>query len=99
MNAIAKQGIGPTQRTHKAPRVGIKQKLVGIETVAFLRIVGSVGAVAVNQTKACVGKIAVPDLIGTFRKIETRDFAAAGRVEQTKLDSSCMRGEDRKICA
>ena len=99
MNAIAKQRVGPTQRAGEAPRIGVEQKLVRIETMTVLRIIGSVGTVAVNQTKARIGEIAVPDLVGAFRQIEARDFAPAGRIEQTKLDSLGMRREDRKIGA
>ena len=71
-------------------RIGIEQKLVRVEAMAFLRVIGSVGAIAVDQTGARIGQIAVPDFVGAFRQIETRDFAAAaGSNRQSSIRSAC----------
>jgi hypothetical protein len=41
----------------------------------------------------------MPDFVGAFGQIKARDFAAAGRIEQTKLDAFGVRGEDGEIGA
>ena len=62
-----------------------------IKAMAVLRVIGAVGAIAVNQPAARIRQIAMPDFIGTFRKRQTGDFAAAVWIEQTKLDTLRMR--------
>ena len=62
--------------SRQATGIGIEQKLVRIESVAVLRAIGTVGAIAVDHAGSRIGQIAVPDFIGTFRQIETRDLAA-----------------------
>ena len=46
--AIAEMRIAPYQPSGKPPRIGVEQKLVGVEAVALLRRVGAVNAIAVE---------------------------------------------------
>ena len=70
VHAIAEQRIGRAQLAGQAPRIGIEQQLVMVEAMAVLRLVGAIGAIAVDQAGARIGQIAVPDLVGAFRQLE-----------------------------
>ena len=67
--------------------------------MAVLRLVGAVGAIAVDQAGARVRQVAVPDLVGAFRQVEARDLAPAGRIEQAELERCGVGGEDREVGA
>ena len=62
-----------------------------------LRVVWTVGAIAVDRAGFGIWQIAVPDLVGVFGHGETGDFAPAGRIEQAQIDPLGMGGEDGEI--
>jgi len=99
LRAIAVQCIGPVQTPDEPGCIGIEQQLVWIEAMTALRVVWTVGAIAVDRAGFGIWQIAVPDLIGVFGHGETRDFAPAGRIEQAQIDPLGMGGEDREICS
>ena len=79
--------------------VGVEQQLVGVEAVAVLGIVRAVDAVAVDLSRAGVGQITVPDLIGTGRQQDARNFARRVGVEQAQFNRRGMRRKQRKVDA
>ena len=70
-----------------------------IKAMTVLGAVRPMRAIAVNQACSRIGEVAVPDFVGTFRKIETRNFAAAARIEQTKLDTLGVCRKYCKVCS
>jgi hypothetical protein len=94
-----KQSVGPAQTPVDAPRIRIEQQLMRIESVPGLRLVGSMGAITIEQARTRIGQIAVPDFIGELRQREARDLASPRRIEQTKLDPLGMRREHCEIDA
>jgi hypothetical protein len=65
--AVAEQRIGPAHLASQLPGVGVQQKLVRVEPMAVARLVRAMGTVAVEQPRAGLRQVAVPDLIGAFR--------------------------------
>ena len=68
----------------------IEEKFVGIEAMSLVGIVWAVDPVSVNQARARLGQIAVPDLIGLLLDSDTVQFPAACRVEEAELYTFCM---------
>ena len=67
--------------------------------MAFLRLVRTMDAVAVERAGPDTGQIAVPDLVGVFRQHHALGFRAGLFVEQAQFDAVCVSGKDRKIGA
>ncbi|MCY1432987.1 hypothetical protein D9M71_490050 [compost metagenome] len=66
-DGVAEQRFGPFQTAHQLFGVGVDQQLVGVETVAVLRLVGAVHAVAVDLSGVGIGQVAVENFVGVFR--------------------------------
>ncbi|MCY1183857.1 hypothetical protein D9M73_245080 [compost metagenome] len=64
---VAEQRLRPAQPAHQLLGVGVDQQLVGVETVAVLRLVGAVNAVAVDLSGVGIGQVAVENFVGVFR--------------------------------
>src|SRR5690606_24822505 len=82
---IAVNRVVPRDAPHQPPGVGIDQKLVRVVAMTLLRLVGAVDAQPVKLPWAQVGKIAVPYLVGIFRKGDALYLALAIPVEQANL--------------
>ena len=67
--------------------VRVEQKLVGIEAVTGFRFERAVHPESVERPRADVGHVAMKDLIGQFRKLETVGLAPAFGVEQANVDA------------
>src|ERR1700733_15828427 len=89
--------IAPHQPAGEPPRIGIEQKLVRIETMALLRRIGTVNAIAVKLAGRDVIQIAMPDVFSALGKFDPLDFAPALAVEKTELDLLGIGGEQREI--
>ena len=96
---MTEQRIGPSELAGNPPRIGVEQQLVGIEAVSALRLIGAMGAIAVQQTDLRIRQVAVPHLIGEFRQCIGCDLPLALRIEQTKVDALSVRGEHREVRA
>ena len=57
-----------------------------IEAVTLLGLIRAVNPVAVQQARACLRQIAMPDLVGAFLERNALDFAPPALVEQAQLD-------------
>ncbi|MND86631.1 hypothetical protein D3C80_786060 [compost metagenome] len=66
-NGVAEQRFGPFQAAHQLFGVRVDQQLVGVETVAVLRLIGAVYAVAVDLSGVGIGQVAVENFVGVFR--------------------------------
>ena len=49
-------------------------------------IVGAMHSVAIQEARACVWQVSVPDLVRIFRKRDPLDFPASRVVKEAKLD-------------
>src|SRR5262245_47275019 len=65
-NSVPEQGITPPHHARNSLSIGVKQQFVGIESMAFVRRVGSMHSVAIKLSRAHFRQIAVPDLVGLF---------------------------------
>src|ERR1700685_455339 len=89
--------IAPHQPTGEPPRIGIEHKLVWVETVAVLRCIGAVNAVAVKLAGRDVVQITMPDVLGALGQFDAFDLAPALAVEKTELDLLRIGGEQREV--
>ncbi len=96
---VAEDRIVPADLAVEFQRVGVEQQLVGIEAVAVVRLVGTVDAIAVKLAGADLGQVAVPDLVGVFRKRHPGQLAPSAAVEEAELDPAGVGGEEREIRA
>jgi hypothetical protein len=69
----------------KSLTVGIDQKLIRVEAVPGIRLVGAVHPIAVNLSRRDIRKIAVKDVFGAFRQRDPLYFVTIA-VEQTQFD-------------
>src|SRR5262249_47634807 len=81
----------------EAPRIGIEQELVGIETVAALGRIGPVHAIAVKLAGRDIIEIAVPDVLGALREFDALELATPLGVEQADVDLFRISREKREI--
>ena len=79
---VAEQLGPPAQLSDQLLGVGIEQQLVGVEAMSGVGLVGSMNAIAIDRAGAGRRQIAVPDLIGIFRKLDALDFGFTVGVEQ-----------------
>src|SRR5215469_1249016 len=77
----------PFQIPEMSARIRVKHQFVGIEAVSGGRFVGPAYTVAVNRAGMRVRDIAMPDLVGEFGQLDSRDLTLASVVEETKLDA------------
>src|SRR6185437_10387867 len=68
--AVAEMRIAPDERPFEPLGVGLDEELVGIEALPLLRAVGSMGAIAVEESRLGLGKVAVPDLIRALAQLD-----------------------------
>jgi hypothetical protein len=95
---VGEERIAPLDRPGDRLRVRIDEELRGVEALPLGRGVRSVDAVAVVLSRAHVGQIAVPDLVGALhhRNLLALD-GVVGPLEQTELDRRRLLGEERKV--
>src|SRR5262245_55395232 len=77
--------------------IGIEEKLVGIEAMALIGLIGTVDAIAVELPRPHLIEMHMADILRALRHDHACALAGAGRVEQTELDLLGMRGEQRKV--
>jgi hypothetical protein len=78
-------------------RVRVKQELVRVEAVPFLRGVGTVNAIAVDLAGADAANPAMKDLVGIFGQLYPSDLFAALGIEEAEFNLCCMSGEEREV--
>src|ERR1700716_2004625 len=98
-DGIAKQGIVPLQLSNDLLAIGVEKKLVVVEAVTRRRRIGAVHAVAIDLTRPSVRKIAVPNLVGIFRKFYALDLLLAFEIEKAELHLGGVGREQREIDA
>src|SRR5690606_38599294 len=79
--------------------VRVHEQLVGIEAVARIGLVGPVYADAVDGAGADTLEVAVPDLVGVFRQVDTGDLRLAAPIEEADFDLGRGGGEDGEVRA
>ena len=95
---VGEQLVRPLQGPADRLRVGIEQKLRGIEAQPGVRIVRSVHAIAVELAGLDVGQIQVPDPVRSLADPHA-GLVLARRIEQAQLDRFRAFGEQREIDA
>src|SRR5690606_32601309 len=75
------------------------QQLVPVEAQSFLGPVRPVHPVAVEQARARLRQVAVPDVVGPLAQLDAVRLAAADAVEQAQFDALGTFGEDREVDA
>src|SRR5580704_333613 len=73
------QRVRPPQLAGEPPGVRVEQKLVLVEAVTVLRLIGAAGAKTVDQTGLGVGQVAMPDLVRAHGQLDTINIAVGGR--------------------
>ena len=68
-----------------------------IEAQPFRRIVGPMHAISVQQSRARLGQIAMPHLIGLFPQRNAMQLAPTRFVEQTQFHLLRVLGEQREV--
>ncbi|MNH45173.1 hypothetical protein D3C79_1075500 [compost metagenome] len=76
-------GIVPAQIAHQIPGIGVNQQLVMIKAMTIFRIVRPVDPIAIQSAGFQIRYIAVPDLVGIFRQLQTGNLGVAARIIQT----------------
>ena len=99
-DGVAEYDIAPGNGAGDGFRIGVEQQLRRIETMAFLRLIGPVHAIAVKLPRSRFGQISVPDLIGVLSQTDARLLLRrVGRIEQAKLNGSGILGKEREADA
>ena len=62
--------------------IGVQHQLVVVETVAGLRLIGTVNAITIDGAGAGVRQVTVPDFVGVFGQLDPLQLGFAGVVEQ-----------------
>ena len=83
---IGEMRARPGDIANQFARIGVDQKLVGIEAMAVGGIVGAVNAVAVERAGLQAWNVAVPDFVRIFRQLDARRLDRAAVVEQAEFD-------------
>ena len=99
LHLVAEDGGIPFELAGMGARIGIEKQLVGIETMAFGRLVGSMHAVAVELSGPDVRHIAVEDLVRVFRQLDTRGLGRTAAVEQTDFNLRRVGRKQREVGA
>jgi hypothetical protein len=66
--------------------IRIEQKLVGIEAMALIGLVGTVDAIAVELSWAHLVEMHMPDILRALRHDHACALAHTSRIEQAELD-------------
>ena len=98
-DGVSEQRIAPAQDTGDVARVWIEEQLVRIEPQPLVGPIGSVHTIAVERSGTRLGKVAVEHLVAALANTYALQLAAAGRVEDAKIDGLAMLGEQRKVDA
>ena len=80
---VARQRVGPIRHAGDRLGVRIEQHLVGVEAMAFVRLVRSVDAVAVELPGPDVGQVDVPDHVGVLGQIDALGLFLVVRPSRT----------------
>ncbi len=94
---VAEQVVVPAQSSAQFLRVGIDQELLGVETMTAGGLVGAVHPVAIEQTGAGFGQVAVPDLVGLLRHRDSLRLTPAACVEDAQLNLLGVLAEQGEI--
>ena len=81
------------------PGIGVDQKLVRVEAMARLGLIGAMHAIAIDHAGACIGQVSVPDLVRELRQLDPLNLALAGLVEDTEFDLGSVGGKQGEIDA
>ena len=76
--------IAPLEVADDFPAIRVEQQFVRIEAVAPVRPPEAMGSQAVNQSRRCVGQVAMPDIVGVGGQHQAADFNRAGIVKQAQ---------------
>ena len=76
---VSVNGIVSMQVAANSLRIGIQDKLVRIESVPFVRRIGSVDTISVQLAGLGVRQVAVPDLDGYRRQGDSNRFGSCCR--------------------
>src|SRR5262245_5354224 len=91
--------IARDERPGKLLGIRIENKLVGIEAMALIGLIGAVDAIAVELSWAHLVEMHMPDILRALWHDHTCVFAGSDRIEQAELDLFGMRGEQREVGA
>src|SRR5580698_8605287 len=75
LHLVAEHSRIPREPARMGTRVRIQQQLVRVETVACVRLIGALDAIAVPGAGSDARNIAMKDLVGEFRQLEAVRFA------------------------
>ena len=84
-DAIPEVCVTPFQIALHLLGIGIEEQLVWIETRTVRGIVGAVHPIAIPQSRARFGQIAVPDLVGLLGYGYAVDFTTSARIVQAEF--------------
>src|SRR5215469_4198654 len=79
--------------------IRVQKQLVRIKAKAICRIIWTINSVTIQQSRASLWKVAMPNLIILPTYSDSFDLAPSFRIKQAKLDSLGMFGEKRKVNA
>ena len=94
---VAKMGIIPVDIAHQFTGIGIDEQLMRVKAMPVFRVIRPVDAIAIQRAGLEVGHIAVPDLVGIFRQLQTGDFRFTGGVKQTELHPLGVSRKKREV--
>src|SRR5579862_5528311 len=98
-DAITEVGVAPFEIADDLFGVGIEEKLIRIEAMAFGRIVGTKDTISVNESRPGLRQIAVPDLVGLLFQADAVQFSASGLIEQAQLHGFSVFREQGEVNA
>ena len=96
---VPEECVVPAQLADKLLGVRVDDKLVWIEAVPGVRLVGAVNPVAVYGPRTRIGKVTVPNLVRVFRKGYALELPLPRDVENAKLDALGVGGEQGEVDA
>src|SRR5512140_2592782 len=96
---VAEHRVAPLELSGQAARVRIDHQLVRIEAMAFVRRVGAMDAIAVQQARSRFRQVAVPDLVGALAQRDALQLASSGGIEDAELHPLRELREQREIDA
>jgi len=94
---VTPKRIVPLQRTGDLARIRVQQQLVGVEAMALLRLVGAVGAIAVELPGLHIRHVAGEDRAFPAGHFQPRQFLRAVRREQAQFHGLGILGKDREM--
>ena len=94
---VAEVGVAPAEPADDILGVGLDQQLVWVEAVTMRRIVGAVHAIAVEQARAGLRQIAMPDQVGPFTQFNTLNFLFPTGIKEAQLDLGRILGKEGEV--